>query len=778
MSKIALAVIVRDTEEEAQLLEKLLGNVSKHVDGVFITANHPKSEQGHIKKICEATGANYSYFKWIDDFSAAREFNFSQVPKEYDYIMWSDVDDVWNGLEMLKDTIEANPKDGYSFWYMYAFDEYGQPNVVHKKTMIIRNDGCAKWVGGIHEDLIPQRGTEIFFVDGIQRIHQSTEDRHSKSTERNERIAKKELKKNGGLDPRHLWNYGNALLASGKIKQAIKLFEPFIESSGSVEEKYIIRMRLAECYEHLREYKKAEEQYLLAIGERPILSDGFLNIGTYYYRRNLLDKAEEYLLLGLAVRKPNYHRMVVFNPRDYDYNPMMTLANVYFNKGRPDLALPVLEGCLKISPKNEYVRGLVEKMIEAKKKLEEAVDLAKTIEAESDLDKKKQMIESVPKHLVAHPAICMLRNKYFVKTESNGKEIAYYCGETYHEWNPVLFKTKGFGGSEEAVINLSREWAKRGYTVTVFNNCGPDIIEDDGVTYKPWWMFNVKDKYDAVILWRDARLVEHDINSPKVIVDLHDTLDPAELNDRRVSKIHKVMVKSVAQRNIYKHVPDDKFCIVPNGIDTSLFTEKVEKDQYLIINTSSPDRSLNALPGIFKKIKERVPQARLVWAYGWDNWDKWYGSDMHRAKFKEEVDREVAESGIEVLGRIPQHEVAKLYQKANILLYPTGFFEIDCISVRKAQLGGCHPITTDYGALETTNEHGTKIHIDKSIEDWRPTYQYGFGVTDDKSIDAFVDACVEKLNNPITDRSHMVKWAEQFNWANISQKWLESNGIQ
>ena len=35
---------------------------------------------------------NIYYFKWIDDFAAARNFSFSKATKEY--ILWLDADDV------------------------------------------------------------------------------------------------------------------------------------------------------------------------------------------------------------------------------------------------------------------------------------------------------------------------------------------------------------------------------------------------------------------------------------------------------------------------------------------------------------------------------------------------------------------------------------------------------------------------------------------------------------------------------------------------------------
>jgi glycosyltransferase involved in cell wall biosynthesis len=130
------------------------------------------------------------------------------------------------------------------------------------------------------------------------------------------------------------------------------------------------------------------------------------------------------------------------------------------------------------------------------------------------------------------------------------------------------------------------------------------------------------------------------------------------------------------------------------------------------------------------------------------------------------------ECGVTVMGRLPQHEVAKMYQRANVLAYPTEFYEIDCISVRKAQLAGCYPVTTDFAALETTNANGYKVKSKKNDENWSLPYQMSFGLTDKKGQDEWVKACVERLQTPIEDRSEMVTWAKQFSWDNISAQWL------
>ena len=146
--KLAFAAIIKGDDKEADLLKRLLTNVSPYMDGLFITATYVKDEKEaeRVVDVAKLFGAKVSMFKWTKDFSAARNFNFSQVPKDFDYIMWGDADDMFRGLDKLRNTIEENMTvDIFVITYLYAFDEHKNPIVVHPKSQIVRNDGCVEW---------------------------------------------------------------------------------------------------------------------------------------------------------------------------------------------------------------------------------------------------------------------------------------------------------------------------------------------------------------------------------------------------------------------------------------------------------------------------------------------------------------------------------------------------------------------------------------------------------------------------------------------------------
>jgi tetratricopeptide (TPR) repeat protein len=772
--KIALCLIVKGTDEEARLLKRCLDSVSPFVDGIFVTRTYSKGEVKNkaIANVVRHFNGVLSDFEWIDDFASARNFNFAQAPSNFDWILWCDADDVWKGLEKLRATIEKNKHvDGFGFWYLYDWDEWKKPVVVHRKTMLVRNDGCATWVGSLHEDLEPNRQMEVHLVEGIDRLHLSFKERQVENAQRNVLIAEKQVKDLPN-DPRSSWNLANSQFAVSDFKNAEKSFLSFLAHSESDVEKYLAHTRLADVYKSIQNRDMAIKELQNAIGLDPTLPDAYLQLAFYYFQFGDMDKAEFYCINGLK-KRPQILKMVVYNPRDYDYNPLMLLAKIYAQKNRPDLMLPLIKGCLKIYPKDVELKQMVKFGEKDKKMLGKALEKVQILQKIKDKKVLRKELDKLSANIKSHPAIAVIRNTNFIKETSTGNDLVIYCGNTKQEWNPELFKTKMVGGSEEAVVNLAREWSILGWNVTVYNNCGHKEIKGDGVTYKPFWEFNYRDKQDVVILWRWAKPLDADINCSKIFLDLHDVIPEAELTQKRMEKVTKVFVKTQFHRSLFPNVPDNKFAIVPNGMDI-YFDESIKKEPMLLINTSSPDRSMDVLPKLFKEIKKRVPSARLQWAYGWEGFIDAYATDAKKMAWMEKTKLEMLDVGIESLSRLSQMKVGELYQRASCLLYPTEFSEIDCISVKKAQMAGCFPITTDFGALAESNKFGTAVHSTKTKDNWNKPYQFHFGLEDKATQDTWVEMVVRYLTgSPLIKARTQGKdvWLSQFNWKVVAKKW-------
>lgn len=766
--KIALCLIVKPTEDEGKLLAQAISSVGEAVDGIFITQAGPKPNE-YVSSVIKMYGGYESFYKWDNNFSNARNYNFSQVPKEYDYIMWIDSDDTVKGADKIRATIEENPAvDAFSLWYNYAFDEWGNPIVVHHKTRIVRNDGCVEWMGALHEDFKKNREVTHKHIEGIEVIHNSTDDRIEESKNRNVKVAE-QMVKDLPDDPRSYWNLGNAYKADNRNEEALEAFDTFLKSSKSDDEKYIVRLRRSEALSALNKQDDAVEELRYAIGLKPDYPDAYIHLGQLFYHMGRYADAVGLLKQSLMLRPPKY-KIIVFNPMDYEYTPLKWLAYSYTAIDQPMLAHECFKIMLEITPKDEKLKEIVELVGKKAKKYEQMLEKYNKIK---DMDKlgMQTALAKLPKEFQNAPMFVNLRNKNFPKTESSGKEVVFMCGYTEREWTPDSLKD-GIGGSEEAVIHLSKQMADAGYDVTVYNNCGHETKKFGKVTYKPFFTFNYRDKTDTVILWRHPKLADYDINCKTLLLDLHDVISPSELTEKRLEKIDKIFVKSQFHRSLFLDVNDDKFVIVPNGIDWESLQLEEKRDPYLMINTSSPDRSLASYIRCFKRIKEQVPEATAKWAYGWGVYDTVHKDNPEIMQWKEDQMKAMEEAGIENLDRISHKEIAKLNNQAGIFFYPTEFAEIDCISARKAQACGCYVISSDFAALNETVRHGKKIPSDKTKDTWCAPGQYDFSV-DQEMEDLFVEEVVKALKEKTTPPDEMRDDMKQFDWSEISKTWIK-----
>lgn len=359
-------------------------------------------------------------------------------------------------------------------------------------------------------------------------------------------------------------------------------------------------------------------------------------------------------------------------------------------------------------------------------------------------------------------------------TFTAGRELAFYCGHTDLAWGPDLDRAVGIGGSEEAVIHLSRALAGLGWQVTVYNNCGGRPLFDAGVLYRPHCEFDPRERRDAVVLWRGFKLLGIDINADKVLVDLHDAGNPG-VRPWRLRHVDRVVVRSEFHRTYMPGIPDHQIAVIPNGLDlTDLAYVPDDKDPYLLVNTSDAERSMDVLPALFREVRRRVPQARLQWAYGWEFFEAHHRGDPREMAWAERIRGDMADAGIECLGRLNASAVAELYRRAAIYAYPTAFSETDCISVKKAQACGCVPVATAVGALNETVQSGIKIEPGNDPGLHAASGPRGRGIKDPAAQAAWVDAVVSLLQSParrLELAQRGAQWARQWQWSTMAERW-------
>jgi tetratricopeptide (TPR) repeat protein len=346
MIKLALTLIVKPTERESIILDRCLKSVYKHVDGIYITITSKESNE-EVEKVCKKYKANISYFEWINDFAAARNYNWSQVPKEYTHIFWCDADDVVRGAKKLKEITkmaDERATDIVILNYEYAYDEFDNCTVKHMKSRIIKNDGCVVWSGKVHEDFRPIRSVTAKLNYDVVIEHHTDSERVSVGTERNLDIALSEISEKPD-DPRSYWLAANAYTMANDLDKAKSNYLIFIGMSQSEEEKYMAWNRLSSLYKDKRNISCALQSLII----RPWYPDAWFRLGEIYYDNRDYKKAKIFMESGLTKKLIETTR-IVHNPMDYTYNPKLLLAKIHIELQEDKEALRLIKECYKIRP--------------------------------------------------------------------------------------------------------------------------------------------------------------------------------------------------------------------------------------------------------------------------------------------------------------------------------------------------------------------------------------------------------------------------------------------
>lgn len=275
------------------------------------------------------------------------------------------------------------------------------------------------------------------------------------------------------------------------------------------------------------------------------------------------------------------------------------------------------------------------------------------------------------------------------------KSIVYYCHGSLEKWSPKSIE-KGIGGSETAVIKLSKIWADAGYKVVVYCPCDcPGIY--DNVEYRQETTFNWLDKFDTLVVWRNTKVVGcTDIRANRILMDLHDNVKSSEITDRVIGSVDFFMVKSNYQAKSLTdlNVPKEKIIVISNGGAYPKKLDRPKKDPNYLIYASSYDRGLcYMLMWGWPRIKAQCPDAYLKIFYGWDAFDaKPHGEESKI--FKEGMQILMKQDGVIDCGRVSQEVLEQEKSKAFIHYYVGNFQEIDCVSVRESASVGTIPVVS------------------------------------------------------------------------------------
>lgn len=798
---IALAQIIKDTEP-VEIIARCWYSILPYIDGAYITLNGKTDEitpeakklKSKLTKLAGERGyknVNIDYIKWEKDFSKARNHNFEQVDKKYDYVLWLDADDIFRGGDRLKDVVETiKGKDigAVFFNYLYKVDLkevdgkliIKQVLIEHLRERLIRNDNTYKWIAPIHETLIPQKNTSQTDSQLCDVVHMTDDSRCGDAIHRNIEILEKQIEDQGNRkDPRTLYYLAKSyfdLRDKEHWDKAEDLIYKYLlgsetnTPSGWGEERAQAWEYLSEIYRERGEFNKAIKCLANALIEDPKFPNFYIDMALVHAHKQDWKNARFWAQLSQAVPYPK--TTLVSNPRDMKVRILEVLFNASVAENNLKEAWAVATQQAELVPDQDIYKqrkAAMDALMKQNEAMTNIVNLANYLKDIGQEHKIPNLIGSIPSELEADPVMTSLRQTYAQPRLWMNNEIAIMCGRGFEQWSPRSID-KGIGGSEEAVIYLSKELTKMGWKVTVYGDPGDNRGEYDGVTYLPYYFFNIRDKFNILIGWRNVGLFDNKIKSRRNYLWLHDIQNPQEYTKERVDRIVKIFALSKWHRNNMPNVSDEKFMISANGISMEQIKEmdlkNIKRDPHKCVWTSSYDRGLEHLLKMWPKVVEEVPDATLDIYYGWNLFDSFYSNNPERMAWKEKMNKMMEYKGITHHGRVGQKEVLEAAFKAGIWAYPTHFGEISCITAMKSQAAGAIPVVCDYAALDETVQYGVKIKNSTGEEIYDPEKQEEFRT-------ALVKALKDtKWQEEI--RPEMMKWArDKFTWETVAKQWSE-----
>lgn len=562
MATIALNMIVKDEYDQ---VAGLIFDASSYFNQINLTVSDGPTatrleEFVKDKGIDTSVEINIEHRAWNDKFDDARNFNLAQCTT--DFWFWMDADDYFDfsTIQDLLEFAEANELDQILLPYHYAHDDQGNVVAIHWRERLMRRSHPFTWKGWVHETPV----TDIAFKAqraSVPVIHTPPPDHARNSIERNHKILLKATKESD--DPRYMMYLGSSFHALGDYSAALRVLNEFTKVSGSHEDIYRVLNVMAECA-HWQGGDEAAIRYSLdAAALIPEYPTAYWLLAQWEASRNAWAEALEWVRVGES--KPDPTGFGVYDPQSRDRGRLIAVE-CEVHLGNYNNALTWLR---KVNPKNESRKDLEEYVVneaDAETFIKLLPKFVKYFSSESVL------YNSLANDLKYDARLRGLREQVEDPKTWDKNSVVILCGEGYEEWGPHTLD-KGMGGSEEAIVYLSRELSKLGYSVVVYGAVNEKIIDGPEGTnvpvYLPWKQFNRMDKFNVFVAWRAPDFTEH-VTAKVKIVDLHDIV-PKE----RIKDYGDVLyfVKSQYHRDLYPHIEDKKFRIIGNGIAREQFDD-------------------------------------------------------------------------------------------------------------------------------------------------------------------------------------------------------------
>jgi tetratricopeptide (TPR) repeat protein len=557
-STIALNMIVKDEYDRIMNIILLAG-------GYFDEINLTVSDKLTADKLSIET-QKYPKVKvvhrpWNNRFDEARNENFAMSTCDYNF--WLDSDDTFDfsSIPKLVEIADNGNYDQLLLPYNYAQDDQGNTIAFHWRERLMRRSHPFIWKGWVHETPITDIPFSAHKVNAPV-IHQPASDHVHESIDRNHKILVEAVAKTD--DPRYMMYLGTSHHARGEYGEALQMLDKFTKVSGSAEDIYRAISCMSECAYLMKRSDSAINYALQAAALIPEYPMAYWLLAQWEADQENWREALEWV--KVSETKPDPNTLSVIDPTARDRARLIAAQSEFMLKNHNN----ALKWLRKVSPENEARQDLEESFINEADAETFITLLPKFRKYFANDD---SLYNSLCYDLKYDTRLRALREAVTEPREWGKNSIVILCGESFEEWGPHTLD-KGMGGSEEAIIYLSRELAKQGWAVTVYGavdepvfDCITEVESEIGVYYLPWKELNRQDNFNVFVAWRAPEFTEH-VDAKVKLADIHDVL-----GQDRMKPYGDVtyMVKSQYHRDLYPHVKDIR--VVGNGIVKAQFND-------------------------------------------------------------------------------------------------------------------------------------------------------------------------------------------------------------
>lgn len=420
---IGLALIAKD-EEKA--LPELLPSVLPHVDYAVLcdTGSTDKTKEVFRQQLDVYHRAGHVVdFEWCHDFAAARQASYDALPDHVTWTVWADCDDVLVGAENLRRMAAECPPQvaGYLSPYLYAFDPAGNVICYLERERLVRRGIGERWQLPVHEVLkVPG---QLVRSEAVRWVHKRDPEKGNPT--RNYEILVRDHDRAGAegrpTDPRTLVYLGTECLALGKWDEAVAWLEEYLLAGSWDEElcqaahklSLAHRARAGEADDPAKVAQclaQAETFAQRSIAYRPDFPDGYLDLAEIALRRE--DPAKALLFLDRAKALGAPQTLLITNPLDYSYQPLVLAGSALAKLGRTQEALEQVHAALQVTPGREDLQAeafRLSEQVKVDETVKHVLALRELLVRHDENLKALQLLEAAPYYVEHHPAIHQAR---------------------------------------------------------------------------------------------------------------------------------------------------------------------------------------------------------------------------------------------------------------------------------------------------------------------------------------------------------------------------------